>query len=237
MPDDNIHKGHRQKVKKRVLTNGLAGESPHQILELLLFFGIPCRDTNPIAHELINRFGSLSGVLRADVAELKSVKGMTENAALLLHLILPVYEAYQDDLLHAPALPGTAAQLVELVRPKFVGSTTEKVYLLCVGANGRLLGLRKISEGDLSTAALDLRALTAAVLETRAQDAVLIHNHPNGVAAPSRQDIDATKQVVAFLRQLKVRLLNHIIISENDYCSMADKLAWAHLFYGMEPLC
>ena len=236
MADENIHKGHRQKLKNRILMNGLAGEAPHTILELLLFYGIPYKDTNPIAHELLDRFGSLSGVLRAGVEELKSVKGMTENAALLLHLILPVYEAYEEDLQQTPVLPETTAQIVEFLRPKLIGSTTEKVYRLCVGANGKLLGLRKISEGDLSSAALDLRALAAAVLETKAQDVILVHNHPNGIAAPSVQEIEATKQIVSFLAEMKVRLLNHIILSESDYCSMADKIKFTHLFYGIDPL-
>ena len=236
MADENIHKGHRKKLKNRVLTHGLAGEAPHTILELLLFYGIPYKDTNPIAHELLDRFGSLSGVLRAGVEELKSVKGMTENAALLLHLILPVYAAYEDDLLRTPTLPETTAQIVEYMRPKLIGGTTEKAYLICVGANGKLLGLRKICEGDLSSAALDLRALAAAVLETKAQDAILIHNHPNGIAAPSLQDVEATKQVFSFLEQMKVRLLNHIILTEDDYCSMVDKLKFTHLFYGIQPL-
>ncbi len=236
MTDGNIHKGHRQKLKNRVLAGGLAGEAPHTILELLLFYGIPRKDTNPIAHELLDRFGSLSGVLRAGVEELKSVQGMTENAALLLHLILPVYAAYEEDLRRMPTLPESAAQIVDFMWPKLIGSTTEKAYLLCIGGNGKLLGLRKICEGDLSSAAIDLRALAAAVLETKAQDAILVHNHPNGVAAPSLQDIDATKQIVSFLDQMKVRLVNHIILSENDYCSMADKKNFVHLFYGMEPL-
>ncbi len=236
MADGNIHRGHRQKLKNRVLESGLAGEAPHTILELLLFYGIPYKDTNPIAHELLDRFGSLSGVLRAGVEELKSVKGMTENAALLLHLILPVYAAYEDDLRRMPTLPESTAQIVDLMRPKLLGSTTEKAYLICVGANGKLLGLRKICEGDLSSAALDLRALAAAVLETKAQDTILVHNHPNGVAAPSLQDVEATKQIVSFLDQMKVRLLNHIIITEHDYCSMVDKVRFTHLFYGMEPL-
>ena len=161
---------------------------------------------------------------------------MTENAALLLHLILPVYAAYEEDLRRMPTLPESAAQIVDFMRPKLIGSTTEKAYLLCIGGNGKLLGLRKICEGDLSSAAIDLRALAAAVLETKAQDAILVHNHPNGVAAPSLQDIDATKQIVSFLDQMKVRLVNHIILSENDYCSMADKKNFVHLFYGMEPL-
>lgn len=236
MGDGNIHKGHRQKLKQRVLANGLVGEAPHTILELLLFYGIPQKDTNPIAHELLDRFGSLSGVLRADVSELKTVKGMTENAALLLHLIVPVYEAYSEDLLYAPTLPETTTELVEYMRPKFVGKTTELVYLLCLGENGKLLGLRKVAEGDLSSAELDLRALASAVLETRAQNVILFHNHPNGVAAPSQEDIHATEQIISFLKEMKVRVLNHIVITEREYCSMVDKLKWTHLFYGIEPL-
>jgi len=235
--EGNIHKGHRQKLKARVAENGLSGEAPHTILELLLFFGIPYKDTNPIGHALLERFGSLSGVLRANLEELKSVKGMTENAALLLHLILPVYEAYQNDLMNMPTLPETTEELVAILRPKVIGKTTEKVFLLCIGANGKLLCLRRIGEGDLSNAALDLRALASAVLETKAQDVILIHNHPIGVAAPSFQDVEATKQILSFLNEIGVRLLNHIILTEDDYCSMVDLPKFAHLFYGLEPLC
>ena len=235
MADENIHKGHRQKVKQRFWANGLAGESAHNILELLLFFGIPYKDTNPIAHALIDRFGSLSGVLRASKAELQSVPGMTENAATLLRLVIPVYEAYIDDLLQSPTIPETTAQVVEFMRPKFIGDAAEKVYLLCLGANHKLLGIRKLGNGGLSDVMLDLRALTAAVLETKAQDVILIHNHPNGIAAPSASDVAATREILAFLEKLNVRLLNHIILSEDDYCSMIDKMKFVNLFQPDAP--
>ena len=236
MAEENIHKGHRQKVKQRFLANGLAGESAHNILELLLFYGIPQRDTNPIAHALIDRFGSLSGVLRASPAELQSVKGMTESAAILLRLVLPVYEAYIDDLLRRPTIPETTAELVEFMRPKFIGSVTEKAYLLCLGANHQLLGIRKISEGDLVNVTVHLRALAAVVLETKAQAVILIHNHPNGIAAPSADDVAATREISTFLRKLNVQLLNHIILSEDGYCSMIDKVKFVHLFHDSEML-
>jgi DNA repair protein RadC len=234
--EENIHKGHRQKVKQRFLANGLAGESDHNILELLLFYAIPYKDTNPIAHALIDRFGSLSGVLRASPAELQSVKGVTENAAVLLRLVLPVYEAYIDDLLRRPTLPETTAEIVEFMRPKFIGSVSEKAYLLCLGANHRLLGVRKISDGGLTDVTVDLRSLAAVVLETKAQDVILIHNHPNGIAAPSADDVAATREIFAFLEKLNVRLVNHIILSEDGYCSMIDKLKFVHLFHAAEPL-
>ena len=102
MPDvktekSNIHNGHRKKVKERYYANGLKGMPPHNILEMLLFFGIPYKDTNPIAHDLIDRFGSLSAVLEAKHSDLLSVKGMTENAACLITMILPLYKRYYQE--------------------------------------------------------------------------------------------------------------------------------------------
>ena len=232
MEDGNIHKGHRQKVKQRFLANGLAGESPHHVLELLLFYAIPHRDTNPVAHALIDRFGSLSGVLRADVAELKTVPGIGENAATLLHLILPIYEAYVDDLLRTCPVVESVQELVDYMRPKFIGATVEKVYLICIGENRRLLAARKLNEGDICSCGVDFRVLASIVLETKAQNVVLMHNHPNGIALPSSDDIALTTQTSSFLRSLNVHLLNHIIVSEEHACSMADMARFAHLFYG-----
>ena len=236
MNNGNVHKGHRQKVRQRYLANGLEGEPAHNVLELLLFYAIPYKDTNPIAHALIDRFGSLSGVLRAGVPELASVKGMGENAAILLHLVLDVYKAYADDLLQTGDTMETAEEIVAYMRPKFINSADEKVYVLCFGANGKLLAVRKVAQGDLVGARIDMRAIAAIVLETNAQDVVLLHNHPNGIASPSGEDIETTKQLYVFLNTMHAHLVNHIIVTENGYYSMADKARFVHLFYGMEPL-
>ena len=236
MNNGNVHKGHRQKVRQRYLANGLEGEPAHNVLELLLFYAIPYKDTNPIAHALIDRFGSLSGVLRAGVPELASVKGMGENAAILLHLVLDVYKAYADDLLQTGDTMETAEEIVAYMRPKFINSADEKVYVLCFGANGKLLAVRKVAQGDLVGARIDMRAIAAIVLETNAQDVVLRHNHPNGVASPSGDDIETTKQLYAFLNTMHAHLVNHIIVTENGYYSMADKSRFVHLFYGTDPL-
>ena len=236
MDNGNVHKGHRQKVRQRYLANGLEGEPAHNVLELLLFYAIPYKDTNPIAHALIDRFGSLSGVFRAGVPELASVKGMGENAAILLHLVLDVYQAYADDLLQTSEQLETAQEIVAYMRPRFINTVDEKVYVLCFGANGKLLAVRKVAQGDLTGARLDVRAIAAIVLETNAQNVVLLHNHPNGIASPSGEDIETTKQLYAFLDTMHAHLVNHIIVTEDSYFSMADKARFVHLFYGTEPL-
>lgn len=236
MDNGNVHKGHRQKVRQRYLANGLEGEPAHNVLELLLFYAIPYKDTNPIAHALIDRFGSLSGVLRASIPELSSVKGMGENAAILLHLVLDVYKAYADDLLQSADTLETAEQMVNFMRPRFINTVDEKVYVLCFGANGKLLAVRKVAQGDLVGARFDMRVIAAVVLETNAQNVVLLHNHPNGIASPSGSDIETTKQLYAFLDTMHAHLVNHIIVTEDGYYSMADKTRFVHLFYGTEPL-
>ena len=232
----NIHKGHRQKVRESYYKSGLDGEPDHRILEFLLFFGIPYKDTNVIAHELIEKFGSFSGVLKASVEELKGVKGMTENAACLISLILPVYKRYADDILSKKPVLTTTEEIVEFIRPKFIGAADEKIFLLCFDSNHSLLTVRLLSEGDISSASFDMRSLASAVLETKAQSAILVHNHPNGIALPSVDDVETTKTVYNFLQTIKVTLLNHIIISDVGHCSMIDFPKFAHIFYGLNPI-
>jgi len=238
MPEQekNIHKGHRQKVKNRYIETGFDGMADHNILELLLFFGIPYKDTNPIAHDLIETFGSFSGVLKADIADLKSVKGMTENAACLINMILPLYSRYSDDVIsERPTLTETA-EIVSFMRPKFLDTTNERAYALCFDHNHFLIALKKLSDGDVNSTLFDMRKLASAVLETKASGVILVHNHPNGIPLPSNADVEQTKRAFELLESLKVRLLDHVIISQEGHCSMISVLKFSHLFYGVDPL-
>lgn len=234
--DNNVHKGHRQKVKDRYMKTGFDGMADHNILELLLFFGIPYKDTNPIAHELMNTFGSFSGVLHAGVAELKSVKGMTENAACLLNMILPVYKRYCSDLTKERPMLMTAEEVVEYMRPKFLDTNNERAYALCFDSGHCLIAARKLSDGDVNSTVLDMRALACAVLETKAAGVLLVHNHPNEIPLPSAGDIEQTKNAYSFLQTMKVSLMDHIIIAKSGYCSMISVPKFTHIFYGLNPL-
>lgn len=235
--ETNIHKGHRQKVKKRYIEAGLEGMANHNILELLLFFGIPYKDTNPIAHELMETFGSFSGVLKASIPELKSVKGMTENAACLLNMILPVYARYHADSITERPTLYSADEMVDYMRPKFLDTNNERAYVMCFDCNHGLIAVRKLSDGDINSTLFDMRKLATAVLETKAAGVVLVHNHPNGIALPSTADAEQTKCAYDFLQSLKVTLMDHIVIApDGGKCSMISTLKFAHLFYGLDPL-
>lgn len=232
----NVHEGHRQKVRDRYYKGGLDCMPDHNVLEMLLFFGIPYKDTNEIAHRLIEKFGSFSGVLKADRADLRNVKGMTENAACLISMLLPVFKRYNDDLMKEKPTLETTEDIVRFIRPRFMDTTNEKVYLICFDSNHALISVRFIDEGDIASANINLRAIASAVIETKAASAVLVHNHPNAIALPSQADIDATKQAYDFLSMLRVRLLDHIIISQTGHCSMVSVPKFAHIFYGMNPI-
>mgnify|MGYP002515875266 CR=1 FL=1 len=237
MPEQekNIHKGHRQKVKNRYIETGFDGMADHNILELLLFFGIPYKDTNPIAHELMDTFGSFSGVLKASVSELKSVKGMTENAACLINMVLPLYARYSQDVKTEKLSMDTDA-IVEYMRPKFLDTPNERVYAMCFDNNRCLITVRKLSDGDVNSTLFDMRKLASAVLETKAAAVVLVHNHPNGIPLPSQEDIAQTKYAYDLLQSLKVQLLDHIILADEGKCSMVSFPKFSHLFYGLDPL-
>ncbi len=232
----NIHKGHREKIKQRYYEVGLGSMPDHNILEMLLFFGIPQRDTNPIAHELIDRFGSFSGVLEASVTELKSVKGMTESAACLLTMFLPVYKRYVSDLRKKKLQFKDAKEIADYLRPLYLDTNNERIYALCFDLQDRLIACRVVSDGDIDSSVFDPRKLATIVLEVKAKKVMLSHNHPNGTLTPSEGDSKITQYAFDLLRLLKVQLTDHIIVTDTSYFSMIKSPSHIHLFYGAEPL-
>lgn len=232
---DNIHKGHREKVRKGFYENGFRGMPDHNILEMLLFFGIPYRDTNTIAHELINRFGSFSAVMEARRTDLMQVKGMTENAACLITMVLPLYKKYVEDLKGRRPKFSNIKETVEFLRALYIdNSNVEKVYALCFDANGYMITHRIIGEGDIGSSSLDMRRLAALLLETNASSVIISHNHPHGVTSPSIDDIKTTKTLKMYLDILKVRFTDHIIVSDDNYFSMLNSYKFAHIFYNID---
>lgn len=232
----NIHKGHREKVKQRYYETGLTSMPDHNILEMLLFFGIPQKDTNPLAHTLIETFGSFSGVLEASRTDLLSVKGMTESAACLLTLFLPVYKRYINDLHKKRKQFADAKDIADYLRPFYLDTNNERVYAVCLDAQDCLIACRVISDGDIDSSAFDIRKLASIVLEVKAKKVVLSHNHPNGSLVPSQGDAISTKTARELLQLLKVQLTDHIIVTDKSYFSMIKSPAHIHLFYGADPL-
>ena len=229
MEKKNIHKDHRQRVRTRYLNEGVRSMAEHNIVELLLFFGIPYKDTNPIAHELIDTFGDISGILDAPAEELMKIDGIGENAATLIKLVRDISLLYVNGSLTVTDKK-KKSNVTDFIRSKYIKETKEIVYIIGVDADGSVERCSKISEGSFDHATIDKRALLETVLRTDSKNIVIAHNHPHGFAVPSAVDIETTAQLKALLRSIGVNLVDHIVVSRDDTFSMAKSRKFTDLF-------
>jgi DNA repair protein RadC len=220
----SIHDGHRQRLKKRFLNEGLDHFEDYQVLELLLFYAIPRQDTNPIAHALLERFGSLAGVLDASVEELCSVPGVGEHTALLLRMIPEICARYVGSRSSLDGIVTNTAGVRQALAPYFFGARNEMVYLLCLDGKHKVLGARKITEGSIHAAEVAARRIVEEAVGLRAAAVVLAHNHVSGLALPSAEDRNTTVYLRKILAPIGIELLDHVIFCDDDMVSMRDSM-------------
>lgn len=218
----SIHDGHRQRLKKRFLEEGLDNFTDIQVLELLLFYAVPRQDTNPIAHALLDHFGSLSQVLEAPAEELVKVKGISEHAATLLQLVTEIARYYQVDRSMREKILPTVQSCGEYLVPFFFGRQVETVFLLCLDAKCKVLCCKEVGEGSVNSAGISVRKIVETALAANATTVVLAHNHPSGIALPSNEDVLTTRRVAMALNAVEINLADHVVVADGDYVSMAQ---------------
>lgn len=219
---NNIHTGHRARLKQRFLEAGLDALDDITALELVLFFGIPRKDTNPVAHALLDRFGSLPAVLEAPVLQLRQVPGMTEQAAVLLRVIPEMARRYQIRRSDMGKVLNSITSCGNYLLPYFFGAREELVYLLSLDAKCKVLDCRCISRGGVNSAEISVRRVVEIALAVNATSVVLAHNHTSGIALPSQEDAAATRQLITALNAVGIILADHIVVADDDFVSMAD---------------
>lgn len=225
-----MHKGHRSRLKARMLKEGLDKFEPHNILELLLFFSIPRQDTNVIAHRLLNHFGSLSAVFDASFEELQEINGIGENSAYLIKLIPELSRAYIDDKHSVGIVLDNPQKVGDFLLNKFIGRNEEVVTLLLMDNKCKMLNCSVVFEGSVNAAAISIRKIAELALRSHASVAVIAHNHPNGIALPSKEDVETTKKLRDALKLVSVELVDHIVVADNDYISMAQSAKYRSIF-------
>lgn len=214
-----IHDGHRARMKKKLLENGERGFDDHELLEILLYYAVPRRDTNELAHRLLQQFGSLRGVLSASVQELACVKGMGESAALLVALVPRLQRRAAQDA--SEQILNSVDRCGDYFSALLSGGHKEMLWQVCLDAKGKVLSSRCLAEGDVSMAAVSVRQVVEYALRAGAVGVVLAHNHPSGVALPSQEDIATTRLIRDALRTMNIQLVDHIVVADGDYVSMA----------------
>ncbi len=216
----NYHEGHRKRVKSSVDTDpDFNTFSDHEILEYLLFATIPRIDTNGLAHELIDNFGSFSGVLNAPVNQLVKLKNISESTARMITAIIPAARRAEISRLRNNIYLDTAKKAVEYIHPFFMNRNREFVYLVSLDISDRVLCVNLIASGDVNFSSFDIKKVIETACRNSAAKVILAHNHPAGSLVPSQADIEVTQKLGVALTAMGIMLVDHLIFTATDYFS------------------
>ena len=223
-----MHKDHRIRVKNRFLTEGFDHFEPHNILEMLLFYAIPQKDTNELAHTLINRFGSLEKVFDASFEELLTVPGIKEHSATLIKMIPALARIYYME----KNKPGEALSDIDAWGKYFVnryiGIEVETVFLLLLDNKFNVIECVKVHEGSVNSSFVSIRKMVMSACLRNASMVVLAHNHPSGLAIPSSTDLMTTYEFAKSLQLMDIKLLAHIVVAGNQYTDILTRKSENH---------
>lgn len=195
----------------------------HEVLELLLFGAIARKNTNPLAHDLINKFGSFKGVLDADIRDLLKVKGVGEDTASYLALFPLLFEYYNKNKWgDRPQLVNSAACGLYVVDN--IGNKNDEVFMLiCLDTQRKVISTPMFIDGGRNETGLDLRKIVEETIKNKAVSIILSHNHPSGSLIPSHNDILATQEIIKILEPMNIMVIDHIIAAGDKYISFTEK--------------
>lgn len=216
-----IHDGHRHRLREEFLARPDSFPD-HKLLELLLFYANPRGDTNPVAHELIDRFDSLAGVMDAQPAELCKASGVGEHTVVLLKLVKELTGRYLNSRTSMEDVVRSTQDAKAMLQPYFFGARVERVCILCLDGKGRRLGIRVVGEGNVNAAEVTSRNVVEAALSLNASRVILSHNHVSGLALPSAEDKLTTQHLAKVLSTVGVVLEDHLIFADDDAVSLRD---------------
>ena len=221
---DNVHEGHRERLRERYIKSGFESFAQHEVLEFLLFYGLKIKDTNPLAHALIKRFGSVANVLNADLDELARVDGVGMNCAILINMLPKIFGIYQRESNQNEkkvSLKGTQAA-GEFAKTLFLGQSYEAVYLISMNSKNQLIAADLIHEGSFDEVIIKVDQIIRQAMLRRAAKAVLTHNHPGGSENPSNSDRVVTDKIQDALNIMNIELFDHIIVYGNGFTSFRE---------------
>lgn len=214
----NVHAGHRQRMKKYFIDNGFNGLEEHQILELILFYAVPRKDTNLMAHNLLDRYGTIAKICDAPIDILEDDFGLSESTAVFLKMIPEMARVYLESKHMSETIDIDNAP--DILCSKFIGANVEKVALALSTADDKLILCDMVCEGSITATQMPIRKIVDLALRHNAKYAYVAHNHPSGLCLPSRPDLDTTRRLSVTLYNIGVTLVDHIIFTDTDYFSI-----------------
>lgn len=222
MKNDGMHKGHRQRLKKRLTLSGLQGMPEHEVLELILTYSIPYKDVNPLAHNLINHFGSLANVLDAGYEQLKDYNGVGEQTAMFLNFLPQIFDCYLASKDVNTVNMSNVNQCVNYFRANIRPKPIEEFYMFCLDARHQLKKTICIGGGTASSISFTVKELAKHIAGRDVDRLILMHNHPGNNSKPTKADVSATSRVMSICYAMGVKVEDHIIISDKNYFSFLN---------------
>ena len=215
----DVHSGHRQRLRARINNSDIDNMEDYQILEYLLTYSIPRKDTNELAHNLINTFGHLNNVLDADINYLLNVEGVGENTASFLTSLPKIFKKYTMQNNSNIHIINTPAVAIDYCKNILQFLSYEELYAVFIDASSYIMKCVKISSGTKYSTNGNLRKITELALQLNARAVLLAHNHPNNNPEPSSDDNHFTESVTRSLQFNGVHILDHIIVTADGYYS------------------
>lgn len=216
----NLHEGHRQRLLAQVYNSGLDNMTEVQILEFVLTFFIPRKDTNELAHILLNEFGSFKNVFDASVSDLMKIEGLGERSAKLITMLPQIFFHYRESgYKNKPIFIHNLNEAVEFLKDLFDSKIDEEFYILFFSANQQLIKFEKLSTGNQNEVSVSCQDIVNKAAKYKPSYIMLAHNHPTGYPFPSNDDIATTNKIVKMLLYHQIMVMDHVIIGENGYYS------------------
>ena len=216
------HNGHRSRIRDRVRKEGLDNFYNYQVLEYVLSFVVPYKDTNPLAHRLINKFGSLANVFEAGEDMLSEVDGLGEVSAHFLANFIKIYAYYEKEKINKDIVLKGPDNTREYVSGLFKGTAIEEFYLVLLTPKNKVIDAQKLSVGSDVEVNVTIRQIMNSVVINKAYNVIVAHNHPRGKAIPTNEDNNFTKALVTTLALNNCNLLDHVIVGQGDYFSYRE---------------
>lgn len=221
-PQKPSYIGHRQRIKDKYGKSGLGGWLDYEILELVLSYAIPRRDTKPIAKELLSRFKTINTVLDADAQELKKINGISDHTALFLRLLKEIAILYLEKGLRDKDLLSSPAVVYDYLKASLKGSVDEEFKTVFLDGRNQLITVETLKTGTVNRSVVYPRKVVERALYNHATGVIIAHNHPAGTLKPSEDDSTITKAIKDALKTVDITLLDHIIVGDNDYYSFRN---------------
>jgi DNA repair protein RadC len=216
---DNLHSGHRQRLRERFLARGHEALADYEILELILFRALPRMDVKPLAKRLLDRFGSLSEVMAADAEQLGEFAGIKESAICEIKIVQAAAQRLlRDKVINRPVIQSWEA-LLDYCKAAMAYEKREQFRVLFLDRRNVLIEDQIQQTGTIDHTPVYPREVARHALKLAASAVILVHNHPSGDPTPSKGDIDMTRQVIDALRPLGISVHDHLVVGKSGTIS------------------